>query len=99
MLCGFFQKECDLWCRLQHRQPEQGPSESQTKIQPQIKETISSDPGAYYKIVKFKDLTLLFGSQIVSAYLDIPGIAWYAHIGGFIFGFGLMFGMRKLNYL
>jgi membrane associated rhomboid family serine protease len=41
----------------------------------------------------------IFGSQIVSAFLDIPGIAWYAHIGGFIFGFGLIFGMRKLNYL
>jgi membrane associated rhomboid family serine protease/Zn-finger nucleic acid-binding protein len=41
----------------------------------------------------------LFGSQLVNAYLDSPGIAWYAHIGGFISGFGLMFGMRKFNFL
>ena len=39
------------------------------------------------------------GSQLVHAYLDSPGIAWYAHIGGFISGFGLMFGMRKFNFL
>ena len=36
------------------------PSESQTKIQPQIKETISSDPWQDYEIVKFKDLTPSF---------------------------------------
>jgi membrane associated rhomboid family serine protease/Zn-finger nucleic acid-binding protein len=40
-----------------------------------------------------------FGSQIIYAALAIPGTAWYAHIAGFIFGFGVMFGMRKLNYL
>ena len=40
-----------------------------------------------------------FGFQIVYAFLDVPGIAWYAHIGGFIAGFASMFGMRKLNYL
>jgi membrane associated rhomboid family serine protease len=40
-----------------------------------------------------------FGFQLINAYLSIPGIAWYAHIGGFIFGFVTMFGMRKLNYL
>ena len=36
---------------------DQGPFESQTKIQLQIKETISSNPGSNLKFVKFKDLT------------------------------------------
>jgi membrane associated rhomboid family serine protease len=40
-----------------------------------------------------------FGFQFVYALLDVPGIAWYAHIGGFIAGFASMFAMRKLNYL
>ncbi len=39
------------------------------------------------------------GSQMVYAFLDMPGTAWYAHIAGFVFGFGVMLGMRKLNYL
>ena len=48
----------DLWCRLQHRQPEPKASENENKIESKIEPTISSNPATYRKFVKFEDLTL-----------------------------------------
>ena len=40
-----------------------------------------------------------FGQQVLYASMGVPGIAWYAHIGGFIFGFIVLLGMKKFRYL
>jgi len=42
---------------------------------------------------------LFFGFQILYAWLNIPGVAWFAHIGGFAAGFASAFFMRMLNML
>jgi membrane associated rhomboid family serine protease len=40
-----------------------------------------------------------FGLQVLYAYLNIPGVAWYAHIGVFLFGFMVLAGLKKFAYL
>jgi hypothetical protein len=48
----------DLWCRLQHRQPEPKASENENKIESKIEQTISPNPATNLKFGKFKDLVL-----------------------------------------
>ncbi|UCD83178.1 MAG: rhomboid family intramembrane serine protease [Desulfobacterales bacterium] len=38
------------------------------------------------------------GLQLLNAYLQVPGVAWYAHIGGFLFGFFALAIMKKSGY-
>lgn len=40
-----------------------------------------------------------FGLQLLYAYLQVPGVAWYAHIGGLMFGFFTLTVMKKSGYL
>ncbi len=40
-----------------------------------------------------------FGLQVLYASLKIPGVAWYAHIGGFLFGYLILFIMKVSNRL
>lgn len=40
-----------------------------------------------------------FGMKPLYAFLDVPGVAWFDHIGGFVFGFFAVAAMRKLDML
>jgi membrane associated rhomboid family serine protease/Zn-finger nucleic acid-binding protein len=40
-----------------------------------------------------------FGLQLLNASLKVPGVAWYAHIGGFICGYLTLYIMRVSNRL
>ncbi len=40
-----------------------------------------------------------FGLQMLNASLKVPGVAWYAHIGGFVFGHLVLLILRKSNRL
>jgi len=40
-----------------------------------------------------------FGLQVVNVLLKVPGVAWYAHIGGFVFGYLTLYIMRESNRL
>ncbi len=40
-----------------------------------------------------------FGQQWLNIAMDTSGVAWYAHIGGFIFGFLTLLLMKKLRRL
>ncbi len=42
---------------------------------------------------------LFFGFQVFYAWVNIPGVAWFAHIGGFAAGFVSVFFLRQLNAL
>jgi membrane associated rhomboid family serine protease len=42
---------------------------------------------------------LFFGLQILWASLDMPGVAWFAHIGGLVAGFATLLVIRRLNKL
>jgi membrane associated rhomboid family serine protease len=42
---------------------------------------------------------LFFGLQILWVWLDVPGIAWFAHIGGIAAGLVATFLLRRLNML
>jgi membrane associated rhomboid family serine protease len=40
-----------------------------------------------------------FGLQMLNVSLGVPGVAWFAHIGGFVFGYLVLLIMRKSNWL
>ncbi len=40
-----------------------------------------------------------FGLQVLNASLGVPGVAWIAHIGGFVFGYLVLLVMRESNWL
>ncbi len=42
---------------------------------------------------------LFFGLQILWAWLDIPGVAWFAHLGGIATGFVTLLVLRRFNML
>jgi membrane associated rhomboid family serine protease len=59
----------------------------------------------YFRPIKYSMPTwfyigiLFFGFQILWAALDIPGVVWFAHIGGLAAGFVTLLVIRRLNML
>lgn len=42
---------------------------------------------------------LFFGLQVFWAWLDVPGVAWFAHLGGLAAGFVTVLALRRFNML
>jgi membrane associated rhomboid family serine protease len=69
------------------------------------KARVSTFSLVYFRTIKFTAPVWFylgvwfFGQQLLNVALDSLGVAWYAHIGGFIFGYLILLLLKSLRWL